>query len=89
MNTFSFRAECNYDVLRFLNKAYEYAMDNNLRLGAIYLKTDEGFPDCEGEFKSNVPLHDLEEIAGSIEDCHVLLQTLRPVPLAQNSLQRK
>lgn len=84
----SFRAECSYDALRFLTQATEYAIENDLRLGKIMFKNDQDHPDLEVEFISDVPVTKLRDIAAGIEDCHVIVQTLRPVPLAENSLER-
>jgi hypothetical protein len=88
VRTYSFRAECSYDALRFLTQATEYAVEQSLQLGMISFKNDPKYPDVEVEFKSTVELSPLREVVRGIEDCHVILQTLRPVPLSMNSLKR-
>lgn len=89
MNTYSFRAECPYDALRFLTNVSEYAVENSLQLpGLITFKQDMGYPDVEVEFKSGVSLNDLRSVGRDIEGCSVVVQTLRPVPLVENNLER-
>lgn len=89
MNIFSFRAECPYDALRFLTNVSEYAVENSLQLpGLINFKQDMGYPDVSVEFGCGVSLDNLRTVGRDIEDCHVLVQTLRQVPLDKNNLER-
>lgn len=86
---YSFRAECPADVIRFFNHALDYAFENELQLGALFVKTDEGgFPDTVAEFRSTIDLETLQGLVKREQDTHVLLETLRPVPLKENSLVR-
>ena len=80
MNTFSFRAECQADVDSFLQKS---------QVSGIKLTvTTNGFPDVEIEFESEATLEDLIEVIRKVRDGHVVYQTLRQVPLSENSLKR-
>ena len=40
------------------------------------------------EIRTDANLEQLQEALRSVEDAHVMLQTLRQVPLAENSLRR-
>lgn len=83
---FSFRAECKHDVDRFFNdcKAIGIKIDHL----SIHPATD-GWPDVEVDFRAKSTLSDLKQTARGIEDGHVLLETLRACPLAENSLSRE
>lgn len=85
MNTFSFRAECRGDVNSFLQKS----QDSGIKIIVTKtVKDTNGFPDMEIEFESEAKLEDLIEAMRKVQDGHVMYQTLRQVPLEQNSLQR-
>lgn len=47
-----------------------------------------GLPDLDVELQCSANLDQLQGILRTIKDAHVMLQTLRPVPLADNSLVR-
>lgn len=91
---FSFRAETSIDVMKFMMKAYERALEVNeegmcrVSITALRLEQDWGTGEVVGEFYSNIDLETFRNIARSIEDCHVLLQTLRPVRFTENSCER-
>jgi hypothetical protein len=83
MQTFSFRAECIEDV-----KSFRTALD---KAGVIYVITvsdDADFPDVEVELSAEVTLEQLRGLMRAVVDGHVMLQTLRPCVLADNSLER-
>ncbi len=85
MNTFSFRAECQPDVDSFLQKSQE----SGIKLTVTKtVKDTNGFPDVEIEFESEATLEDLIEVMRKVQDGHVMYQTLRQVPLNENSLKR-
>ena len=73
---FMLRAECKHDVQRFFEKAgigehIEYAM--YIEIGGIRRQ----IPDVTVEFKSTIPLATLKDIARSMDDLHVLEETLQ------------
>ena len=78
---FSCRAECIADVQRF-TAACEA---NGAGLHHFKVVPDpDGMPDMEIEFRSSMPLVRLKRIAAPLEDGHVLFETLRECPLAEN-----
>ncbi len=48
----------------------------------------DGLPDVDVEMQCSATLEQLQGILRTIKDAHVMLQTLRPVQLADNSLER-
>ena len=85
MNTFSFRAECQVDVDSFLQKSQESVIKLTVTKN---VKVTNGFPDVEIEFESEATLEDLIEVMRKVQNGHVMYQTLRQVPLNENSLKR-
>lgn len=81
---YSFRAEYNGDVERFR----EQIMERHNPVVLLYRTDSTGLPDVEVEFKSSLTLEELRGILNEQIDSHVMVQTLRPVPLALNSLER-
>ncbi|MFT0182783.1 hypothetical protein ACMSIO_20400 [Pseudomonas benzopyrenica] len=84
VNTFSFRAECGYYMGRFISavEAQGHAIHSVVR------PDGKGFPDVDVEIRTDANLEQLQEALRSVEDARVMLQTLRQIPLAENSLQR-
>jgi hypothetical protein len=84
--TYSFRAECQADVDRFFNACKE----QNIAVDDAYTYLDpNGFPDREVEFSSDAGITTLKQLAQSMEDGHVVYETLRACPLVENSLLRE
>lgn len=85
MNTYSFRAECMHDVevLTALLPTMSIE-DGDVAISPIVL----GLPDVKVEVLTTAPLDTLKRAMGRVPDSHVMLETLRPCPLAQNSLER-
>lgn len=83
-STFSFRAECKADAALFLQTVKEagYFFDFS------GVPDESGLPDFEVEMHTNATLEQLRDVMRSIEDSQVMIQTLRQVPLAVNSLER-
>lgn len=84
MKTFSFRAECRYDVTGLLNS-------EDLKDETIILKIfpdNEGFADVEVEIITDKSVRGLRAAMRTVEDGHVMYKTLRSVPLVRNSLKR-
>lgn len=84
VKTFSLRAECGNDMARFISavESQGHAIHSVVRPDA------NGFPDVDVEIRTDANLEQLQEALRSVEDAHVMLQTLRQVPLAENSLRR-
>ncbi|GAB2875373.1 hypothetical protein GCM10027093_08480 [Paraburkholderia jirisanensis] len=83
MTTFSFRAECAADVNQF-----QHACDA-AQLAVRWMQFPDGqFPDVEVEIDADATLADLQQIARSATDGHIVLQTLRACALHDNPLTR-
>lgn len=93
LSVYSGRAECLHDVLTFLLKVRSPTVFVvKIQINDEYLTGSDGqpfvIPDKTFQFETNLTLDNLREIANSIEDCHVLAQTLRQCDLKDNSLDR-
>ncbi|HEP6430609.1 TPA: hypothetical protein VDB83_004932 [Burkholderia cenocepacia] len=79
---FSFRAECAADVERLQQACEKHG------LAAVWTVHSDGIsPDVEVDLKSMSSLKVLREVVREVVDGHVMLQTLRECPLAENSLE--
>lgn len=84
MQSFSFRAECAADV-----QGFRQVCDRHGLVTAWEVHPDtSGLPDVEVELRSTSSLKVLREAIREVADGHVMLQTLRECPLADNSLER-
>lgn len=86
-NVFSFRADFPADVEEF------FATCNDSGIVVIAPSRRElqaGFPDVAVQFEStgHVTVDQLRSAAAGVLDLHVVLETLRAVPLADNPLER-
>jgi hypothetical protein len=92
LKPYSFRAEGARDVLAFLNKVYTDAVATDRFVSALFIETDIGpncgTHECVVEFQSNISLEELRAHLRTIEDSHVMLQTLRQLPLYLNNCER-
>lgn len=93
-NLFSFRAETPVDVSRllavmsdgepnphpYLSGLTKITMDNHGELGADVV--------VEMQMKAGVDLDTVRGWMEQVEDSHVMIETLRQVPLSENSLER-
>lgn len=82
MNTFSFRADCLADVLDLLGSSKIEA------LGRVTIIPDGTFPDVEVEIDTGMTQKQLLAIVGSIDDGHVMGETLRMCDLRSNPMDR-
>lgn len=86
---YSCRAETPVDVVRFLAPMYDKCFDEGKQLGELtIIPFGVASPDCKVEFVSSYDLKELREVMQTVEDGHVMVETLRPVPLMLNSLER-
>ena len=90
MNVYSFRSECIGDALKFLSEVINTAFKWNVEGGCMadvqlnHLSMGE----YQCEFKSLLDFNVIQSVCRTIVDGHVMLQTLRPIPLSENSLSR-
>ncbi len=84
MTIFSFRAECQRDV----EKLTAVGKAAGIKVAFRNVKHELPFPDVDVEIESQWSLEDLMNLMRSVVDGHVMRQTLRPVPLTENSLER-
>lgn len=89
-HTYSCRFEFTEDYTRFILAADKAGV--SIYTSELYHLRPEGkehpFPDAYVEFKSQSELAELQQILRNGPDLHVPLQTLRPVTLRKNSLER-
>lgn len=76
----NFRAECMLDVLRFIDE-----VSQRFRIRKFTLMPDPVFPDVEAELDASCALADLAAIAGELEDCHTIVESLEQVSAANVS----
>lgn len=83
--TVSFRAECAADVVELLASLPQGAYEVRKQ------KVDEPYPDDEVELliKGQLTITKLHELMNAQVDGHVMADTLRALPLAENSLERR
>lgn len=84
MTSYSCRAECQIDVTNFLTLAA--AVGSPIRIGK-FTAEQEDF-DTLFEFTSDNPIEHVLDVMRQVVDSHVMIQTLRPVPLEENDLER-
>lgn len=100
LNTFSFRAECLHDIILMaanvsgseLGKPIILTVtneDGSDTLASFKIKKlDDTGIDCAAEFQTNLSEDKIREHLDRQVDSHVIEETLRPVPLSENSLER-
>lgn len=91
MAVFSFRAECEHDMATFANalraKGIAFEMDvSNLPL-MVRGELRES-PDMKAELKADMTLREVRLAMAEQEDAHVMIQSLRELPLSENHLGR-
>ncbi len=80
----SLRAECMADA-----DALKRLVSAACPISVVTLVADEdGLPDQEIEIRSSLNTEQISGLIRSIPDGHVMLQTLQPTALAENSLER-
>ena len=82
MTVFSCRAECQDDVDAFMEAAKAAEVEMLVRAFA-----DKVFPDVEVEITSQASKEILMALMRNSEDAHMMRQTLRAVPLSENSME--
>lgn len=83
MGIYSFRAECQTDV-----EGFRQALNAAEISHSIDCRPDSQFPDVDVELKTDATLEILKTLLRTVPDGHVMVETLRAGPLAENSLER-
>lgn len=83
----SFRAECQQDFEEFKKKLFEHQISYQ----ETGLRKENGLPDIEVQltFLYSVSLNFIFDLMAEISDSYVMLETLRPVTLRENSFERR
>ena len=86
-NVISFRAECAGDVEILKEKL----SDNNIIYQETGIRKEDGFPDVEVQFTFlyQVSLETIFNLMREAPDSYVMLETLRPLTLSENSCKRR
>lgn len=89
--TFSFRAECSYDVdaLRHNLIAARKVFTLDIKPNPLVINGElVSVPDVVATLVIDMSLDDLRRFMNTQQDAHVMVQTVRECPLEQNSLER-
>jgi len=84
MQVYSFRVEVGEDFDLFLKNAQEqgHVVEVDLRL------TDRRMPEQHVQIQVDLPLEGLRDLMRLQEDSHLMVQTVRPLPMSKNDLSR-
>ncbi len=84
--TYSGRADCQQDVLDFINTLFR----GSNRVLHVFIMPDGKLPDTLFEFGlAQLDNQALLDILENQQDSHVMMETLRQCPLSENSYQRE
>jgi len=83
MTIFSFRAECQDDVDAFIEAATSAEIEM-----LTHAYPDKAFPDVDVEITTEATKEVLMKLIRISDEAHIMRQTLRAVPLKENSLTR-
>ena len=83
MLLYSFRAECQADLDKLT-----LALRTRGIMCSMRATQDPQFPDCAVELETDATVQAIRDVMRSVEDGHVMVETLRPCQLADNSLER-
>jgi hypothetical protein len=83
---YSFRAACPYDFDQFVRTAIDAGMAFSIL--QVTKGSITGFIEPHVEIRTLVALDWLQAVMRSIDNGHVMLQTLRQLPLSENSMVR-
>lgn len=87
---FSFRAECQDDVEIFFDECQRAGIEAT----DVHTRVEMPFPDVQAEFRASpeTTVDQVLQVAKTADencgDLHVVVETMRPVPLAENSFER-
>jgi hypothetical protein len=87
MQVFSFRAECKHDIDEFVKLCKVKKV--TIKITKCFCAPQQpDLPDRIVELQSDNTIAELLEVLRSVDDSHVIIQTIRPVTLEENSLKR-
>jgi hypothetical protein len=90
-NIFSAKAECREDLYNVINKL-DAAKAGLVRVKSedLYFEPNDRSGEISVEFHFIQPYdyHELLKVIDSVEDAHVIHQTLLPIPMNQNDMKR-
>jgi hypothetical protein len=87
MQVFSFRAEVKHDVDMFVKLCKVKKVTIKITK-CLCTSAHPDLPDREVELESENTIDELMEVLRGVDDSHVMMQTIRPVTLEENSLKR-
>jgi hypothetical protein len=92
-NTYSFRAEYQHDFDEFVREFVHRGHSLSIKQARPNIIETVSVPEFDTgevlvEFSCELDQGRVEEIIRSMPDSHVMLQSLRPVPLSENSTER-
>jgi hypothetical protein len=91
MAVFSFRAECPHDINLFAENLTAKQIQFTIRAKDLPLASPRGprwMGDCAAEVTVDLTLEEMRTLMREQIDTHVMIQSLRELPLDQNSLDR-
>ena len=83
LSVYSFRAELSQDVDKFL-----YALSQRNIFFKYSKQGSSHLPDICVELHTSATIEDLRDVLRTVKDSHVMLETLRALPLSENNLER-
>jgi hypothetical protein len=92
MATYSLRAECLVDIANFIKELCntDLCVEQVTIATESYIANDTvlPLPEAKMQFVSAASLTELRDVIRTVTDGHVMLQTLRALPLSENKLER-
>jgi hypothetical protein len=91
MTVFSFRAECPHDINRFAETLTAKHIQFTIQARDLPLDFPKGprwMGDCAAELTTDLTIGEVRQLMNEQHDAHVMIQSLRDLPLDQNSLDR-
>ena len=87
LKTFSFRAECPADVDTFcLQLKATKPFQSSVRAELLFFADWRLSGEAVVEINTSLELEDLRNIMRGIDDSHVMVQTLRELPISKNNM---
>lgn len=80
---YSFRAKSSQDVGKFL-----YALSQRNIFFKYSKQGSSNLPDVYVELRTSATIEDLRDVLRTVKDSHVMLETLKALPLSEDNLER-
>jgi hypothetical protein len=81
---YSARSECIKDF----NLFFQISRENGIHMSTVTINPDEKLPDVDFQFSTTASLDKIHLILKECVDCHTIFETLKPLPLKDNFLER-